>query len=153
MSKLTAIIPAQGFELIRDRIAVILVDEIANQITLGIGAEFNAKVFVERIVPIDKSETPLINVLYSRTGYDNNDFDSSDGQNTYHIDIYAKANAKPSTNSEADNLAQVKLARLIGIVRAILESPHYLTKTIKQLRKFVTFLKSNPKIVDSFKNP
>ncbi len=31
---------------------------------------------------------------------------------------------------------------------------HYLNpKTIKQLRKFVTFLKSNPKILDSFKNP
>ena len=31
---------------------------------------------------------------------------------------------------------------------------HYLNpKTIKQLRKFVTFLKSNPKILVSFKNP
>jgi len=31
---------------------------------------------------------------------------------------------------------------------------HYLNpKTIKQLRKFVTFLKSNPKILYSFKNP
>ncbi|MGQ0376295.1 MAG: transcriptional regulator, partial [Nitrososphaerota archaeon] len=25
-------------------------------------------------------------------------------------------------------------------------------KTIKQLRKFITFLKSNPKVIDNFKN-
>ncbi|MFB5628269.1 MAG: iron dependent repressor, metal binding and dimerization domain protein, partial [Nitrosarchaeum sp.] len=30
---------------------------------------------------------------------------------------------------------------------------HLNPKTIKQLRKFITFLKSNPKILDSFKNP
>jgi len=29
---------------------------------------------------------------------------------------------------------------------------HLNAKTIKQLRKFITFLKSNPKILDSFKN-
>ncbi|MDH3192308.1 MAG: transcriptional regulator [Nitrosopumilus sp.] len=29
---------------------------------------------------------------------------------------------------------------------------HLNTKTIKQLRKFITFLKSNPKILDNFKN-
>lgn len=30
---------------------------------------------------------------------------------------------------------------------------HLNQKTIKQLRKFITFLKSNPKIVDNFRNP
>ena len=30
---------------------------------------------------------------------------------------------------------------------------HLNPKTIKQLRKFITFLKSNPKILESFKNP
>jgi Mn-dependent DtxR family transcriptional regulator len=29
---------------------------------------------------------------------------------------------------------------------------HINPKTIKQLRKFITFLKSNPKIIDNFKN-
>jgi Mn-dependent DtxR family transcriptional regulator len=34
------------------------------------------------------------------------------------------------------------------------ESEHHLDpKTIKQLRKFITFLKSNPKILENFKNP
>jgi hypothetical protein len=26
-------------------------------------------------------------------------------------------------------------------------------KTIKQLRKFITFLKSNPRVLENFKNP
>ncbi|PIY89185.1 MAG: transcriptional regulator, partial [Nitrosopumilales archaeon CG_4_10_14_0_8_um_filter_34_8] len=30
---------------------------------------------------------------------------------------------------------------------------HLDPKTIKQLRKFITFLKSNPKVIESFKNP
>ncbi|MEK6930951.1 MAG: iron dependent repressor, metal binding and dimerization domain protein, partial [Thermoproteota archaeon] len=30
---------------------------------------------------------------------------------------------------------------------------HLNPKTIKQLRKFITFLKSNPKILENFKNP
>lgn len=30
---------------------------------------------------------------------------------------------------------------------------HLNPKTIKQLRKFITFLKSNPKVIESFKNP
>ncbi|HXW03398.1 MAG TPA: iron dependent repressor, metal binding and dimerization domain protein [Nitrosarchaeum sp.] len=30
---------------------------------------------------------------------------------------------------------------------------HLNPKTIKQLRKFITFLKANPKIIESFKNP
>ncbi|TFH00274.1 MAG: transcriptional regulator, partial [Nitrosopumilus sp.] len=30
---------------------------------------------------------------------------------------------------------------------------HLNQKTIKQLRKFITFLKANPKIIDSFKDP
>ena len=29
---------------------------------------------------------------------------------------------------------------------------HLNPKTIKQLRKFITFLKANPKIIDNFKN-
>ncbi|MBS3921696.1 MAG: transcriptional regulator [Nitrosarchaeum sp.] len=30
---------------------------------------------------------------------------------------------------------------------------HLNPKTIKQLRKFITFLKANPKVIESFKNP
>ncbi|HXW02961.1 MAG TPA: iron dependent repressor, metal binding and dimerization domain protein, partial [Nitrosarchaeum sp.] len=30
---------------------------------------------------------------------------------------------------------------------------HLNPKTIKQLRKFIIFLKANPKIIESFKNP
>lgn len=125
MSKLDLIIPVQGVELIRDRIATVLKDEIANQIVLGADTEIDAAVFVERIVSIDKSEMPLINILFSRTSYDNNTAINADGENTYHIDVYTKA--KATVGKRADNTSMERLMRILGVCRSILESPHYLT--------------------------
>ena len=125
MSKLELIIPSQNVELIRDRIATILVDEIANQIVLGADLETNSKVFVERFHAIDKSEAPVINLMYARTGYDNNTAITSDGKNAYHIDHYTKG--KTTDLKKGDRTSKERLLRNMGITRAILESPHYLT--------------------------
>lgn len=125
MSKITIAIPEQGFELIRDKIGEILADEIAQQFVLNPDPEINATVFIERIIPIDKSEPPVVNVLYSRSNYDNNTAIKGDGKNTYNIDVYVKGKAKVGTKGDA--VAMVRLGRILGILRAILESPHYLT--------------------------
>lgn len=127
MSKITQEITAQGFEVIRDRIGFILADEIAAQVALPATnpTEIDAKVFVERIHPVDKSETPLINVSYARSNYIKNTAIDSDGKNTYHIDVYSKAKAKEG--EDPDKRAMLRMERLLGIVRAILESPFYLT--------------------------
>lgn len=125
MSKITQEIPPQGFELIRDKIGEILADEILAQFVLHSDPERNAKVFIERITPIDKTEMPLINVLYSRSGYDNNSAINSDGKNTYNIDVYTGAKTKIAKRGGAESMA--RLGRILGIIRAILESPFYLT--------------------------
>lgn len=125
MSKITLEIPPQGFELIRDKIGEILADEILAQFAIHSDSERNAKVFIERITPIDKTEMPLINVLYSRSGYDNNSAINSDGKNTYNIDVYTSAKTKVVKRGGAESMARV--GRILGIVRAILESPFYLT--------------------------
>lgn len=125
MSKITLEIPPQGFELIRDRIGEILADEIAAQFAIHNDPERNPKVFIERITPIDKTELPLVNVLYSRSGFSNNSAINSDGKNTYNIDVYTSAKTKIAKKGGAESMA--RLGRILGIVRAILESPFYLT--------------------------
>ena len=125
MSKITQEIPPQGFELIRDKIGEILADEILAQFAIHSDPERDATVFVERITPIDKTEMPLINVLYSRSGYDNNSAINSDGKNTYNIDVYTSAKTKIAKRGGAESM--LRLGRILGIIRAILESPFYLT--------------------------
>jgi len=125
LSKITTAIPEQAFELIRDKIGLIIADELAAQFVLNPDPRIDAPVFIERIVPIDKSETPVINILYSRSNYDNNTAIKSDGENTYNIDVYSKGKSKEG--EQGDTLAMIALARLLGVIRAILESPHYLT--------------------------
>jgi hypothetical protein len=125
MSKITSIIPQQSFEIIRDRIGLILADEIAGQYTLTSNDDINATVWVERKTLFDKTDCPAINVSFSNGNYDNKNARSVDGSYTYNIDIYTSAKNTSSTN--ADNTASVNNMRLLGIVRAILENPIYRT--------------------------
>ncbi len=124
MSKLTIEIPPQASELIRDRIGEILTDEFAAQFLIHNDADRNPQVVSERIVPIDKSEVPLVNILFARSSYDNNTARDADGKNFYSIDVYTSA--KSTAAKRGDSTAQNRLVRLLGMVRAILASPHYI---------------------------
>lgn len=123
MSKILLEIPRQGFELIRDRIGIILADEIAGQFAIHADPERNPKVFVERLTAIDSGELPILNILYSGSNYGGNTAIDSDGKNTYHIDLYANAKTKIAKKGDAE--AMDRLGRNLGMIRAILESPHY----------------------------
>lgn len=125
MSKILTEIPPQGFELIRDQIGIILADEFAAQFAIHGDADRNAKIVSERITPIGKEELPLINILHARSSYDNNTAKDSDGKNFYNIDAYTSA--KSTDVKDGDSAAQARLGRLLGMVRAILMSSHYLT--------------------------
>ena len=123
MSKITTEIPPQGFELIRDRIGTILADEFAAQFVIHGDADRNPTIVSERIVPTDKSEVPLINILYARSSYENNTAIDADGKNLYNIDAYTSA--KSTIVEQGDTKSQLKLTRILGMIRAILASPHY----------------------------
>lgn len=126
MALLTLKIPEQQFELIRDRIGFILADEIAAQALIApVTPELNAIVHLERFVPFDKTDMPCVNVVFASGSYGNQDVKNSTGSYKYNIDVYAKA--KSTTTEGGDKLATIKLHRLLGIVRAILESPQYIT--------------------------
>lgn len=62
MAQINTIIPVQNFELIRDRIALILATEINNQFVLSGNEDINCYVWLERSTPFDKIENPIINV-------------------------------------------------------------------------------------------
>lgn len=125
MSQIQNVIPTQKFELIRDRIGEILADEINNQYLLSYNYNIDAEVWVERIVPFDNTELPAINVQFVGGPYGDTTIKDTQGEYTYHIDVWT--NSPSSNDGSGDVLARKKLHRLMGIVRAILQSPFYKT--------------------------
>jgi hypothetical protein len=134
------IIPQQNFEKIRDRIGLIIFQELENQFDLSGDQnlqrpQFNSSeypesllVYIDRVVPIDEAEMPVINVSYSGATYENNTPLYSDGANTYFIDVYAKAQANEDDNeTDADRLAAIKLSSILGKIAFILRHSNYKT--------------------------
>lgn len=126
-AKIDGLIPNQNYELIRDRIAAILMEELTNQGAISSPAETFVKgVWVERFMTFDQAvEFPCLNVVLGDGTYDNKDQTSVDGYYKYYIVGYTSA---PTTrNGKGDTLAKIKLHRLLGMCRAILENPVYKT--------------------------
>lgn len=119
------VIPPQGFEIVRDRIGEILADEILSQVTKSYNEDIDADVYVERSNQNDKTELPLINISLSTGSYDNKNQGHVNGTYIYDIDIYT--NAKSTDELGGDVLAAMKLQRIMGVCRAILENPIYKT--------------------------
>jgi hypothetical protein len=122
-SKITGVIPSQQFELIRDRIALVLFEELAKQYTLTTDERLNVKVFLERAIAIDKTEMPCINVLLNSGIYSNKSTVTTDGEYSFSIDVYSKE--KSTTTVSGDTLASLSLQKLMGVCRAILANPVY----------------------------
>lgn len=131
MAKILYIIGDSSFEVVRTQIAAILAEEIANQVVLlndvneGDGDNINAAVFIERVVSIDESELPLINVSLLGGNYSNKDQTQTDGTYQFAIDVYVGSAA--DGDSQSDQLSRIKLSRILAICRAILENPGYRT--------------------------
>lgn len=126
MALITTIIPLQSFELVRNQLGAILIDEIHNQSVLnGNNADIDAKVWLERIVPFDKTEMPAVNIMLSNGTYDEFNIKQDDGTYIINIDVYTSG--KSTAANDGDKLAMLKLQRLIGIIRAIIQDPKYYT--------------------------
>jgi len=127
-AKINTIIPAQSFEIIRDKIALILKEELLNQATLAANPKLNAIVYVERYSPPNSSEVtdvPIVNVLLGQGDYSNQDVTQSTGTYLYFIDVYTKA--KANDDKGGDERAIISLQKILGICRGILEATQYLT--------------------------
>jgi len=147
MSKITSILSYANYELIRSKIASILADELANQLTLNKAARtlelaevtpdaelialydlniscIPSKVFEERFIRPNPDEYPLINVVF--TGNPLNEGTSNTvqyGVNKFQIEFYQ--DAKSQDDNDGDMLASIKLHRIMAICRQILMSREY----------------------------
>jgi len=125
-SKLTALIPQQNFEKVRDRIGLILSEELLNQLDLGMTElQGMGGVWVGRVSPFQESELPAVNVTLDNTAFESQSAISVTGQNQYYIDVYTKA--KGEDGGDGDKLADRALDRIVGAICAILRFPDYRT--------------------------
>jgi len=120
-----SIVTTRSFELIRDRIAEILANELPNQATLHVDANLNAPVFIDRIVPLHDEELPLVNVLMASGTYNSFTQTKQDGTYTFNVDIYV--GSASSSIEDADVLSMRKLQKLSGVIQGILMHPNYVT--------------------------
>ena len=127
-AKINNIITAQSFEIIRDQIALILGLEIRNQVLLSGNYEIDATVYIERQVPPNASEMdagPLVNVLLGTGDYSNQDVSQSTGTYLFFIDVYT--GAKSSSTKNGDTRSMLRMQKMLGVCRGILEATQYLT--------------------------
>lgn len=146
---LSNIIPSQNFELIRDAIGRVLAAELANQKTLQGDDGIDINIFLERTCPLDKEELPALNIIYADTEFtEEPTVFTSLGDNKYLIECYV--NSASDSTSDGDKKAAVKLAGIMGMIRAILMNSRYLyldfTEKFIQARKVKTIARTQPRI-------
>lgn len=135
-AKLDFIIPKSNFELVRDRIALILKEELDNQALLQgtISTEIPpdptipnpdlvTNIFIERFTPPDKSEGNVLIVKIADGRFDNQAPISQVGSMNYFIDIYTNGEESQSEDGYFDSSS--RLQRLAGLVRSIIQNPVY----------------------------
>ena len=136
-ANITYKIPQSNFELIRDRIAAILLDESAAQsILYGVSdgltpptitpdTDLLWNVFIERFSAYDKSEGVVVNVGILEHELSESTVKSQKNDVDYFIDFYC--NALDTSSNDGYKLAGQKLHKIIGIARHILQSDYYVT--------------------------
>lgn len=123
MAKINTIIGTRKFEQIRDQIGAILADELSNQFVLSSDSDLDADVFIDRTIPINASECPLVNVMLARGSFDSHQELQKDGNYTYHIDVYSRGKSSNTTNG--DEVSALSLQKLMGVIDAILSDHQY----------------------------
>lgn len=130
MARIETLISADNFEIIRDKIAAILLDELQNQFQLS-GAtdperdqDLNfSKIWVSRRTPFNLSTLPAINVSIS--DFDNTNKTQRQRKKSvkYYIDVMHSK--KHDQNGYADQLSDASVWKLIRNCEYILEHPVY----------------------------
>ena len=114
----------QGFEIVRDMIGAVLLEELENQKVLQ-GFEEDINVYQERTTPIQTSEQVLINVQLISSNYSGMTQKDTQGRTIYYIDIYTTG--QESSDHTGDLNASLRLHKFVGMVRYILEYSEYKT--------------------------
>lgn len=124
MAYINEIIPPQGFDLVANRIAEILTEEISNQVTLQ-GFEETVETYLERIEPFDKAEDVMISVALRQGVFDGQNMREVQGTYRYFVDLFVSGYAEEDPEGLVVNpsiISKDKLFRYMGLVRYILSS-------------------------------
>jgi len=114
---------AQSFEIIRDRLAMILAVELEGQVLMTGNYDLECRVWMERNVPFGIEELPCVNVAFIEGKYGIRPVDQSDGVYQFNIDVYhRKASIQ---GAGGDSLSMVALQRLLGVCRSIVQDAKY----------------------------
>lgn len=121
---ITEIIPLQNFEIIKDRLGVILFEELMNQKKLQCKG-IDIDVSIERQEPYDDAEDVVVNISQNNIAYGSIDERNSQGNISFNIDVYASGNA--TIEVDGNTTTRVKLDMVLGWIRYILSSTKYQT--------------------------
>ena len=124
MALINTIIEPSGTELIKHQIAAILKTELENQKVLQEDT-FPINVFVDRMVPIDKSEILVINVRFESLNPESINQHGSQENATFTVDTWAVA--KKTSTKRGDLLSTNLRDKIIFQIKAILQSNFYVT--------------------------
>lgn len=125
MSKILDPIGERSFETIRNRITEILIDELFRQVAITYDESLDATIYLERYVPLDKTELPAVVVSLAEGDFSNFKQGAKDGTYQFFIDCFVRG-ASDSTDG-GDTRSTKRLHRLMGVCDAILSNPVYKT--------------------------
>lgn len=141
MTLISGQIPEQGFEKVRDRIAVILAAELTNQANLYYDPYLNPAgdgVYTERFVTIQESECengPVVNVQMERGDFRWKTIKDAEGSYRYFIEVTTKA--RSASGDRGDSKAKIRLQKMMGKIRAILSNPKYVRLGFDDQPRFI----------------
>jgi len=121
---INTVIGPSGVELIKHKIAAILKTELENQKVLQEDT-FPINVFVDRMVPIDKSEILVINVRFESINPESINQHGSQEDATFTIDTWAVS--KQTSTKRGDLLSTNLRDKITFQIKAILQSNFYVT--------------------------
>jgi hypothetical protein len=124
-SKINVLIGRQNYELIRNRIGEILIEELDNQFTVLGNTFAKAIVTVEGNNVVDSTEMSKVLVSLQKGNFNNEHYGESTGLFIFNIDCFCKS--KSSDIVDGSSNAAFKAQALAGIIRYIIRDPWYNT--------------------------
>lgn len=124
MAKITNKITAQPFELVRNRVAEILFDELDNQFQIQYDPDFDVDVELESANPyFAEVDLPLISVSLLKGNYSNKNQGQQDGKYQLAVHVFTSSINRP--DQPGNQKATFWLHKLLGACKYILEDPIY----------------------------
>ena len=124
-SKINTLIGRQAYELCRNRIGEILIEELNNQFNVLGNTYAKANVTVEGNGIAETSDNSEVIISLADGSFDNEHVGNSRGKYIFNVDVFCRAKSTALLDGSVN--AAYKCQALIGIIRYILKDPQYRT--------------------------